>query len=115
MNERRNRQRRVQGKYWMVTVPARYWQPSEELPGEMQWIRGQKEIGAEGLEHYQVVCKFVSNKSLAAAKLSFAPQAHMELTRSDAANTYVHKDETSVEGTRFEMGTVCALCNKRNL
>lgn len=33
-----------------------------------------------------------------------APEAHVELTRSDAAEAYVWKDDTAVEGTRFELG-----------
>lgn len=42
---------------------------------------------------------------MSAAKLYFTERSHLELTRSDAAEAYVWKEETRVQGTQFEIGT----------
>lgn len=78
--------------------------PSQpELPECASWIRGQREVGAGGLDHWQFIVAFRKKKSLAGV-LQLFPRSHAELTRSDAASDYVWKDDTAVDGTRFESG-----------
>jgi len=42
--------------------------------------------------------------SLRQVKIAFGDRCHGELTRSSAAEEYVFKEETRVEGTQFELG-----------
>lgn len=59
-----------------------------------------------GFVHWQLVAYFKSRVRLRTVKSIFGESIHAEPTRSDAAAKYVHKDETSVMGTRFEFGTI---------
>ena len=43
----------------------------------------------------------------------FGEEAHCEPTRSAAAEDYVYKDDTAVEGTRFELGKRAMKRNKK--
>ena len=40
----------VQARYWMLTIPAGDWEPmdEEDLPAQVAYIKGQKEVGASG-------------------------------------------------------------------
>lgn len=51
-----------------------------------------------------MVVGFKTHVRLSAVKSTFGDECHAELTRSAAADEYVHKDETSVPGTRFQLG-----------
>lgn len=93
-----------QFRYFLCTIPARAWDPPVNLPSGIAYIKGQKEVGEGGYEHWQLLVAFTRKVTLSKAKKSFCGQAHLEPSRSSAADDYVWKDETSVEGTRFELG-----------
>jgi len=94
----------VEGRYWMLTIPMADWHPTE-LPEDVAYIRGQGEEGAGGYRHWQVLVVFERNVRLRMCKSRFVDTAHCELSRSVAADAYVWKDDTCIEGTRFELGT----------
>lgn len=100
-----------QGKYWLLTIPQDDWTPPTiELWSDFStrtgitFLKGQAEIGDSGYRHWQLVLGLAKKARLQTVKELFVPSAHCELTLSDAANDYVHKDETSVPGTRFNFG-----------
>lgn len=102
-NPRTSSGARRQGRIWFLTIPHVDWQPC--LPEGVTYIRGQREISREtSYDHWQVVCYFASKVSLAGVKRSFCSTVHAELTRSAAAESYVFKDDTAVDNTRFELG-----------
>jgi len=100
---------RRQGIFWLLTVPH----PSpcfdgllerRELPTDVVWIKGQLEQGeSTDYLHYQAVAAFSKKKSLAAVKGVFGRTCHAELSRSEAAADYCHKELTRV-GEPFEFG-----------
>lgn len=99
---------RRQGIFWILTVPA----PnnlcnslsSGNLPPTVQWVRGQMEKGATtGYLHYQFVLAFSQKVALSAVRKLFGKGIHAELSRSEAANEYCHKEDTRV-GVPFEFG-----------
>jgi hypothetical protein len=93
----------MNGRYWLLTIPAHAY--TVYLPPDAAYIKGQLEIGeGTGFRHWQILVAFKSNKRLAAVKKIFGDGIHAELTRSEAANTYVWKDATAVPDTRFELG-----------
>jgi len=100
--------KRRQGIFWMLTVPSD--RPSllqsiittNTLPDEVEWIRGQEELGAGGFKHYQAVVAFCKKVSLNGVTSLFG-KFHAELTKSIAADEYVWKDDTRI-GERFELG-----------
>jgi len=96
---------RRQGRIWILTIPAGSWGPPV-LPESCSYIKGQQEIGNQtGYHHWQLVVYFRDKVSLTAVKRSFCTEMHAELTRGPAAEGYVFKDDTAVDGTRFELGT----------
>lgn len=97
-----------QQRYWMLTIPQHGFTPY--LPPQCSWIKGQLELGEGGFLHWQVICGFKRSVRLSAVRDCFGPY-HAEATRSDAADSYVWKDQSSVDGTRFEIGKKCL---KRN-
>jgi len=102
-----------QGTFWILTIPHDHFNPlkfgalgSNVLSsdaGSVVWIKGQLELGESGFRHWQLVCAFGSRQSLRQCKQVFGREAHCELTRSDAAEAYVWKDDTSL-GARFCFG-----------
>lgn len=111
-SSKKSRQR--QGKYWILTIPKDDFTPPETLEdySELTFIRGQLESGdGTGYEHWQVVAYFERKCTISAVKRIFGKRCHCELTRSDAARSYVWKDETSL-GSRFELGTLPTRRNK---
>lgn len=93
-----------QHRYWLLTIPAADWEPTE-LPQGCIYAKGQKEIGANtNYEHWQVLAIFKRGVRLAAVKRAFGQRCHAEPSRSVAAETYVWKQDTRVEGTQFELG-----------
>lgn len=95
--------RNVQGRYWILTIPAHLFIPFK--PPRVQYITGQLEIGENtGYQHWQLCVYYQKKVRPATVKDDFGEEAHVQLTRSAAAEQYVHKDETAVEGTRFELG-----------
>lgn len=95
---------RRQGRYWMLTIPAGLWSPC--LPTGCAYVKGQKETGeSTAYEHWQVLCVTQKKESLGRVKSIFGvSQLHAELSRSEAADEYVWKEETRIEGTQFELG-----------
>jgi len=93
-----------QGRIWMLTIPKNDWSPPTELNNGLVYILGQAELGVGGYEHWQLLCWFNTNKRLSAVKNAFCPTAHCELSKSAAAEAYVQKDDTYIDGTRFCVG-----------
>lgn len=89
-----------QGKYWLLTIPHHCYTPHPH--SDIEYSKGQLEIGqGNGFMHWQVVAGFKKKVRLSRVKAIFGAECHAELTRSDAADKYVLKEETRVEGTRF--------------
>jgi len=93
----------TEGRYWMLTIPMADWHP-ESLPDDVVYLRGQGEEGESGYLHWQVLVVFNRNVRLRHVKSRFTDTTHAELTRSAAADDYVWKDDTYIDGTRFELG-----------
>lgn len=94
----------MQGVYWLLTIPAHEFIPY--LPPRVRYIRGQLECGnGTGYLHWQLLVIFERSVRLSAVKSVFGVGVHCELSKSEAANSYVWKDETAVIGTRFELGS----------
>lgn len=92
----------VQFVYWILTIPAHCFVPY--LPPDVIWIKGQLEKGSEtGYLHWQIVCAFKKKVTLKAVRNTFGPY-NSEPSRSAAANEYVHKEDTAIPNTRFELG-----------
>lgn len=98
------RKQRRQGIFWLLTIPYEKYVVPTALPDWLVWISGQREIGAGGFDHWQIVCAFAIKCSLRGVRERFGPY-HAELTYSSGANAYVLKEETAVPNTRFELGT----------
>lgn len=98
---------RRQGRYWILTIPHECFTPY--LPLGVTWIRGQLERGSGGLEHggstgylhWQLVVGLATKQSLRRLTTIFGTGIHAELTRTEAAEDYVWKDDTSVQGKLF--------------
>jgi len=91
------------GRYWILTIPHHGYVPY--LPKTVVFVKGQLEKApTTGYLHWQMVCVFAKNVRLSGVKSVFGDGVHAELSRSSAADAYVHKEDTSVEGTRFELG-----------
>lgn len=96
---------RPQGRYWLLTIPADMFTVYENLPDALQYLRGQREVGnGTGYEHWQLLAVFKKKVRLSGVKRLFGGSAHCELSRSEAADAYVWKEDTAVAGTRFELG-----------
>lgn len=93
-----------QGLYWILTIPHDKWEKPTTLPEWANCLMGQLEIGETGFRHWQLLVALKRKTKLGGVKKLFCQQAHCELSRSAAANDYVCKEETAVEGTRFKMG-----------
>lgn len=99
---------RRQGIFWLLTVPCPNsvcaGMESGNLPDGLVWCKGQKERGeGTGYEHYQLVVAFPKKVSLPGVTRMFGRSTHGELSRSEAANSYVGKEETRI-GEPFELG-----------
>jgi len=96
---------RRQGLYWLLTIPAEDWAVPDVCPACVQYCRGQKEAGEEGgYLHWQLLCVFKSKVSLSTVKEVFGQSVHGELSRSAAADEYVWKEATRIDGSQFEIG-----------
>lgn len=93
----------MQGVYWLLTIPHHLFLPY--LPDACSYITGQLECGSStGFLHWQLLVVFKRSVRLAAVRKTFG-SVHAELSRSAAADEYVHKDDTAVPNTRFSLGT----------
>lgn len=96
---------RRQGKYWLATIPSEAWTP--ELPEGVLYCKGQMERGTTtGYSHWQVTFCFEKKVSLRGVKAVLPDTGHYELSRSEAANAYVWKEDTRVPDTQFEFGSL---------
>lgn len=95
---------RRQGIYWLCTIPADSWSVPEPAvpPSDVSWLRGQLEQGASGYVHWQLVVALERKGSCATMQKIFGKNGHYELSRSKSAEDYVWKEDTAIEGTRFE-------------
>lgn len=94
----------ISGRYWLLTIPVVHHPNQPQLRDDLIYLKGQQERGEQGLLHWQILAAFKKKVTIAQAKTYFCTQAHLELTRSEAADDYVHKDETALIETRFEIG-----------
>lgn len=102
-------------RWWIATIPLSDWNPNEfELPEFISWIKGQGERGAGGFEHWQCFIQATTPIRRARLKrLAGFERGHFEPTRSEAAITYVCKEDTRINGTevinkfnpQFELGS----------
>lgn len=96
----------MSGRYWLLTLPEDAWNPPNELPDQLAYLRGQLECGdTTGYRHWQVLAGFKRTTRLAGVKRLFGGRCHAELGRSNAAREYVWKEDTRVAGTQFELGS----------
>lgn len=94
----------IQGRYWLLTIFADDWTPA--LVTDCTWLIGQKEqCPTTNRQHWQVVAHFNKRRTIRQVQNLFPNNPHVELSNGPAANEYVHKDDTYVEGTRFELGS----------
>jgi len=106
-------------RYWLATHhvgSAEEWAPPTDLPERVTFYYGQLERGGQsGALHWQLAIGFnAALKRVGAATAAGLPRsAHLEPTRSAAANEYVLKDDTAVNGTRFRLGAPSAGAGKR--
>jgi len=92
-----------QARYYILTIPYNNFTPF--LPPNVKYIKGQLEKGSDtGFLHWQLIIHFDDKKTLAYVKRIFGDGIHAEATKSKAAEDYVWKDESAVEGTRFQLG-----------
>lgn len=95
---------RRQGRYWLCTIPRTDWEP--HLPEVCSYIKGQAERGNEtAYEHWQILVVTKKKVSLTALKrilgtANNGQSIHGELSRSDAADEYVWKEDTRIDGTQ---------------
>lgn len=89
-------------RHWIGTIPAHQFIPY--LPPGVSFIRGQLELAESGYLHWQIVASFPRSERLSGVTRIFGTESHWEPTRSKAALDYVHKDDTAVAGTRFQLG-----------
>lgn len=98
-----NSKSRRQGVYWLLTIPYHCFTPY--LPPACKYITGQLETGdTTGYLHWQILCQLRTKMSIRGLQEMFGMEMHAELSRSSAADDYVHKEETAVPGTRFTLG-----------
>lgn len=96
-----------QARYWLGTINEGHgvFVPPGSLTGNdnLVWLRGQQEIGESGNRHWQLFAAFKS-KVRRNTVISCIGNGHWEPSRSEAAEDYVWKEETRVDGTQFELG-----------
>nr|QKV51309.1 putative replication associated protein [Crucivirus sp.] len=89
---------KARGTAWSLTINNPTDDDEENMNQARQkgWkVEGQKEIGANGTEHYQLILKTPQTRG-SAVKKTF-PRAHIELARDAIAlEKYVKKEETRI-------------------
>lgn len=106
----------LKARYWLLTIPVNDYTKPTELSQPLVWLRGQQERGNNtDYEHWQLFAAYNRQVRLGQLKKDFGRTVHAEPSRSEAAEQYVFKDDTAVEGklssltisslgTRFELG-----------
>jgi len=95
------------GRYWIGTINQGHgtWGPPQTLPDGCIWLKGQQEQGSTTNNlHWQLFAAFNKNVRRSFVTNSIGP-GHWELSRSQAAETYVWKEQTRVADTQFELGS----------
>lgn len=92
-------------RIWLGTIPYSSEYNLSDRLNQVRYAVGQREIGVTGYEHWQLVVYLGKPGRLSALKKIFGDGSHWEPTRSDAAESYVRKTETSVPDTQFEHGS----------
>lgn len=87
-----------QVRFWILTIPASDWSFPDELPDGVQYLIGQLERGESGFEHFQLLVHFQRAVRLAAVKRIFGDTCHAEKAVARAAEDYVTKEDTRIEG-----------------
>lgn len=96
----------LKARYWLLTIPKNDYAKPTELSPPLVWLRGQLEIGSNtDYEHWQLFAAYNRQVRLGQLKKDFCNSVHAEPSRSQAAEDYVFKDDTAVQGTRFELGS----------
>lgn len=91
-----------QARYWLGTLYD--WTVPNNLPEGVDWIKGQQETcPTTGRLHHQIIVGFKRAVRLAAVRRAIGT-GHFEITRSNAADAYVWKEDTRVPNTQFELG-----------
>lgn len=105
-----------QVRAWMLTIPHHGFIPY--LPPGCLYITGQLERGTQGQDiagvpdveagylHWQVVVGFARSVHLSKIVDTFGPYHAEPVRNRDAALTYVHKPQTAIKGTQFDLGEV---------
>lgn len=76
------------------------------LPPGYAYIKGQMEEGGQtGYKHWQLLVVSEKKITISRVKYTFGREAHVEPSRSEAADEYVWKEETRIEGTQFQLGS----------
>lgn len=98
-----------QFQYWSVTIwkDKGIWEP--KLDDWITWIAGQEETcPTSGRLHYQVAFHTRTKKTYSGLQDKYrwckGPWGHLSHSRSEAADTYVEKLNTSVSDTQFQLG-----------
>jgi len=91
-----------QFKYFLLTIPKDKW--SKILPNGVVYIKGQEEVGEGGYQHWQLMVITNKKVSVTGCKRYFCVEAHVEPSRSSAAEEYVWKEESRVPDSQFELG-----------
>lgn len=93
-----------QARIWLGTIPYSEEYGLSDRLDQVQYAKGQREIGESGYEHWQLVVYFGKPVRLAAITKIFGTGTHWEPTKSSAAEEYVWKESTRVVGSQFEHG-----------
>lgn len=93
-----------QGRYWLITLSCAHHPEQPTLKTPLVYMKGQKEVGEGGFEHWQILVVASKRVSRNQVKQVLHETAHVELSRSEAADEYVWKEDTRVEGSQFEIG-----------
>lgn len=106
--------RHTQGRYWAATTAYSHpgadgsietFVPSPDLiDNVISYVKGQREIGEGGYDHWQWFIYTKNRIRLNALKLKLPNWTHLELTTSNAYEDYVWKEDTRVPDTQFEYG-----------
>lgn len=95
---------RRQGIYWIATIPRPDYEWPNTPPEGIVWQFGQLERGEHsGYEHWQFVFAASEKLSLRGVTAIYPSTGHYELSRSAAADAYVCKLDTRIDGP-FECG-----------
>lgn len=104
--ETQNKPRR-QARYWICTRPYCEHVGRPSIKPGVEYIKGQLEEGEEtGYLHWQFIIYCKTKVSRPKIKEWFGADCHCEPTRSAAAEDYVWKDRTAVDGTRWSEGQI---------